>query len=161
VFSILIGALLFELHASPMPFIHGDRFSGGVTQALKTMPMRGGVLELPSMPQPPFYSWHLSMLRSVDHGHPVIFAASSFTPYLTMKIHGLASGPTLSQEFLDLIEEVPVSYIVVRTQLFTSEQQPVFQKFLSEARESGRLKLVGSYDKDELYAVTKTEPEVR
>ncbi len=40
-------------------------------------------------------------------------------------------------------------------------RQTVFQKSLTEARESGRMKLLGTYDGDELYAVTKTEPEVR
>jgi hypothetical protein len=161
VYSILVAGLLFELHAAPMPLIHGASVPDAVTQQLKSMPIRGGVVELPSMPQPPYYSWHLSMLRATDHAHPVVFAASSFTPYLTVRVHDLASGPNMSTELLDLLEEIPVSYVVIRWQLVSAERQPIFGKFLADARESGRMKLLGTYDGDELYAVTKTEAEVR
>jgi len=161
VFATFAGALLFELHAAPMPFIHGAGSPDAVTEQLKLLPVRGGVVDLPSVPQPPYYSWHLAMLRSTDHGHPVVFAASSFTPYLTMKVHELASGPSISSEFLDLLEKIPTSYVVIRWRLVTAERQPIFQKFLKEAEQTGRMKLLGTYDGDDLYAITKTESAVR
>ncbi|HKE57628.1 MAG TPA: hypothetical protein VKB46_13035 [Pyrinomonadaceae bacterium] len=161
IYSILAAALLFELHAAPLPFIHGAVFPDPVTRQLATLKMRGGIVEFPSLPQPPYYSWHLSMLRAADHGHPVVFAASSFIPHLTMKLHGLTNGANVSPEVLDLLEEIPVSYVVMRWQMIAADKQTDFRKFFWDARQSGRMKLVGVYGADELYSVTRTEPETR
>jgi hypothetical protein len=161
-YSVIVAALLFELHAAPMPFIRGAVFPDAVTLQLKKTSMRGGVVELPSLPQPPYYSWHLSMLRSADHGHPVVFAASSFTPPLTMKVHDMTKGPGIPKAFLDLLEEIPASYVVVRRSLVEPERQAEFSAFLGDAVASGRLRFIGSYDgSDDLYAVMKTEPRAQ
>jgi hypothetical protein len=158
VYALIVCALLFELHAAPLPFIRGAVLPDAVTLRLKETPMRGGVLDLPSLPQPPYYSWHLSMLRAADHGRPVVFAASSFTPPLVWKAHELASAPHISAEFLDLLEALPISYVVYRARL-APETQEKFAPFFHEATAAGRLRLVARYtDGAELYAVTKTEP---
>lgn len=102
------------------------------------------------------------MLRSADHGHPVVFAASSFTPPLTMKVHDMTKGPGIPKEFLDLLEEIPASYVVVRRSLVEPERQAEFTTFFGDAIASGRLRFIGSYDgSDDLYAVMKTEPQAQ
>lgn len=161
-YSVIVGALLFELHAAPLPFVRGAVFPDEVTLRLKATPMRGGVVELPSLPDPPYYSWHLSMLRSADHGRPVVAAASSFIPPLTLKVHDMTKGPGIQKEFLDLLEEIPASYVVVRRGLVAPERQGEFTMFFGDAVASGRLRFIGSYDgSDDLYAVTKTEPQAQ
>jgi hypothetical protein len=158
VYAIIVGALLFELHAAPLPFVRGAVFPDAVTLRLKATPMRGGVVELPSLPQPPFYSFHLSMLRAADHGRPVVAAASSFIPPLPMRVHDMTQGPRIAPEFLDLLEEIPASYVVYRARL-APELNGTFAPFLTEAVGAGRLRLVcRDANGDELYAVVKTEP---
>jgi hypothetical protein len=161
-YSVIVAALLFELHAAPLPFIRGAVFPDAITLRLKKTSMRGGVVELPSLPQPPYYSWHLSMLRATDHGHPVVSAAASFIPPLTFKVHDMTKGPGIPKEFLDLLEEIPASYVLVRRNLVAPERQAEFTTFFGEAVASGRLRFIGSYDgSDDLYAVTKTEPQAQ
>jgi hypothetical protein len=159
VYAILCGVLLFELHAAPMPFVRGIFFPDAVSLRLKETPMRGGIVELPSLPQPPYYSWHMSMLRATDHARPVVSAAASFIPPLTMRVHELSSGERIPPaEFLDLLEQIPASYVVYRARL-APEVQEKFAPFFKDAEASGRLRLVAAYDDGtQLYAVTKTEP---
>jgi hypothetical protein len=161
VYALLAGALLFELHAAPLAFVRGAVFPDAVTLRLKELQMRGGVVDLPSLPDPPDYSFHFAMLRAADHGHPVVFAAASFIPPLTMKVHGLSNAPALSTELLDLFEAMPISYVVVRRNLIKPERAQAFATFFADGVAAGRLRLVGSYDSADLYAVTKTEPEAR
>jgi hypothetical protein len=159
VYALIVGALLFELHAAPLPFLRGAVFPDAVTLRLKTTPMRGGVVELPSLPQPPYYSWHLSMLRAADHGRPVVSAASSFIPPLTLQVNELSNAPNIAPEFLDLLEAMQVSYIVYRPRV-APELQGKFAAFFNAAASAGRLRLVASFaDGTELYAVMKTEPD--
>ncbi|MFL6211177.1 MAG: hypothetical protein ACJ74W_20175 [Pyrinomonadaceae bacterium] len=159
VYALLVGALLFELHAAPLAFIRGAVFPDAVTLRLKELRMRGGVLDLPSLPEAPYYSFHLAMLRAADHGHPVVFAAASFIPPLTIKVHELSNAPELSKELLDLFEQLPVSYVVVHRPLLKPARAQAFATFFADGVAAGRLRLVGSYDSADLYAVTKTEPE--
>jgi hypothetical protein len=122
--------------------------------------MRGGVVELPSLPQPPYYSWHLSMLRAADHGRPIVSGATSFIPPLTFQVHEMTKGPGIAPEFLDLLEKIPASYVIVRRRLVAPERQHEFATFFANGVNTGRLRLVGTYDgTDDLYVVTKTEPE--
>lgn len=162
VYSVIVAALLFELHAAPLAFVRGAVYPDAVTLRLKQTPMRGGLVELPSLPEPPYYSWHLSMLRAADHGRPIVSAASSFISPLTMKVHDMTKGPGMPKEFLDLLEEIPASYVVVRRGLVAPERQWEFTTFFADAVASGRLRFIGSYGgSDDLYAVVKTEPEAQ
>ncbi|HSE32724.1 MAG TPA: hypothetical protein VLA93_14220 [Pyrinomonadaceae bacterium] len=161
-FAIIGVVILVELHAAPLPVYRGVVDADEVSLKLKQTAMRGAVLDLPSLPGPPYYSWHLSMLRSVHHGHPVIFASSSFIPPLPNQIHQLVTQATLSPDLLTLLEEVPTSYIVLHRKLIEPDRQPEFTRFFNEAVSTGRLRLIGTYgDGDDLYAITKTEPEAR
>ena len=161
VYAGVVIALLFELHAAPLPFIRGAVFPDAVSVRLKEIPMRGAVVDLPSVPEAPYYSWHLSMLRSADHQKPVIFAASSFYPPMTMKMHELTQGPEISTKALDLLEEIPASYVVVRWSLIAPEREATFKQFLGDAMNQQRLRFMGTYGEDtDLYAVVKTEPTV-
>ncbi|HEX7294272.1 MAG TPA: hypothetical protein VF251_00885, partial [Pyrinomonadaceae bacterium] len=161
-YAIIAVIILVELHAAPLPIYHGAVDPDEVSLKLKQTQMRGAVLDLPSIPGPPVYSWHLSQLRSTQHGHPVIFAASSFIPSLPYQIHGLVTQPTISLELMKVLEDVPTSYIVLHRKTIEPERQSEYSRFFSEAVSSGRLRLIGTYGEgDELYAVTKTEPEAR
>ncbi len=161
VYSILVGAVLVEFHAAPLEFMRGEVSADAVSGRLKSIQMRGGVVDLPSQPDPPYYTWHLSMLRAADHEHPVIFAASSFYPYLTMKVHDMTKGPGIAEGFLDLLEEIPASYVVMRWRLLVPERHAEFKTFFANGVTSGRLRLIGNYGDDELYAIVKTEPDAR
>ncbi|HEV2884462.1 MAG TPA: hypothetical protein VGW36_06360, partial [Pyrinomonadaceae bacterium] len=162
IYSIIAAALLFELHAAPLAFARGAVFPDEVTLKLKETPMRGGIVDLPSIPGPPNYSWHLSMLRAADHAKPVVFAAASFIPPTTIKVHEMTKGPGIPKEFLDLLEEIPASYVVVRRGIITPERQQEFAGFFADGVASGRLRLVGTFGKDDdLYVVTRTEPDAR
>ena len=161
VYAVVVIALLFELHAAPLPFIRGAVFPDAVSVRLKQIPMRGAVVDLPSLPDPPHYTWHLSMLRAADHQRPVVFAASSFIPPITTKMHELTQGPEISHEALDLLEEIPASYVVVRWALIAPEREATFKNFLADGMNQNRLRFMGTYGNDtDLYAVVKTEPSV-
>ncbi|PYS91958.1 MAG: hypothetical protein DMF64_10385 [Acidobacteria bacterium] len=161
VYALLACALLFELHAAPLPLVHGAVLPDAVTLRLKETPMRGGVVDLPSLPEPPFYSYHLSMLRAADHGRPVVMAASSFIPPLTLKVHDLTGGPGIPPEFLDLLEEIPASYVVFHRGLTAPAREAEFETFFAAAVAADRLRLIGHYGDADLYAVVKTEPEAQ
>jgi hypothetical protein len=161
IYAAIVVAGLFELHAVPLPFIRGAVFPDAVSVQLKQTPMRGCVVDLPSLPDPPHYTWHLSMLRSADHEKPVVFAAASFIPPLPFKLHDLTQGPEIPTEFLDELERIPASYIVVRWALIAPEREATFKNFLANAVSARRLRLVGTYGQNtDLFAVVKVEPEV-
>ncbi|HYX41734.1 MAG TPA: hypothetical protein VE821_08555, partial [Pyrinomonadaceae bacterium] len=143
VYAVIVCALLFELHAAPLAFIRGAVFPDAVTLKLKQTPMRGGVVELPSLPAPPYYSWHLAMLRAADHGRPIVSAASSFIPPLVWQVHEMTSGPVIAPQFLDLLEQIPASYVVVHRKLIAPERQAEFETFFAAAVATERLRLVG------------------
>lgn len=77
-------------------------------------------------------------------------------------VSDMTKGPGIPKEFLDLLEEIPASYVVVRRGLFAPERKAEFTMFFGVAVASGRLRFIGSYDgSDDLYAVTKTEPQAQ
>ncbi len=157
-YAVIGGALLFELHAAPLAFVRGAAFPDALTLRLKATPMRGGVVELPAVA--PQFPLHLAMLRAADHERPLVNAASTFVSPLTRKIDELTKGPGIPKEFLDVLEEIPASYVVVRHRLIEPERRGEYATFLADAVAAGRLRLIGNYDNgDELYAVIKTEPE--
>jgi hypothetical protein len=161
IYAVLVGALLFELHASPFPILRGAVYPDAVTLRLAALSMRGAVIDLPSLPEPPYYSWHLSMLRSADHGHPTIFAASSFIPPLTMKAHDMTRQPTIPREFLDVLEQMQVSYLVFHRSLVPADREAEFETFFTASIAARRLQPIGRYGNADLYAVVKTEPEAK
>ena len=157
VVACLTVLLLFELRAAPLRFMRGAVFPEEVTLRLKQTPMRGGLVELPTgggeLP-------HLYMLRAADHGRPLINAISTFVPPHAGQINDLSHADPIPQRLLDLLEDVPASYLVIHNRLLAPERRPAYETFLARGLAAGRLRFVNRFgDGDDLYAVVKTEPE--
>ncbi|HEV2765407.1 MAG TPA: hypothetical protein VGV38_20660, partial [Pyrinomonadaceae bacterium] len=159
VWALLVCALLFELRVAPLRFVRGAVNADEVSLRLKETPMRGGLVELPAGLEGPS---HLYMLRAADHRRPLVNATSSFVPPTAWEIHELTREGPINPRLLDLLESVPVSYVVVRNQLVAPERRYDYESFLADALRTGRLRFVRrSGEADDLYAVVKTEPEAR
>jgi hypothetical protein len=159
VYCVVVVAVLFELNAAPLSFVHGDVNTDAVSQRLKEMNFRGGVVELPGATGAGFQI-HLAMLRAADHERPLVNAASTFGSAISARIDESVVGPGVKPELMDLLEQIPASYVVVRHEFIAAERKTDFADFLTSNVAAGRLRLVGVYDKNvELYAVTKTEDQ--
>jgi hypothetical protein len=159
VYSVVVVAVLFELNAAPLSFVHGAVDTDAVSQRLKETNFRGGVVELPGATGAGFQI-HLAMLRAADHERPLVNAASTFGSAMSGRIDASVVGPGVKQELMDLLEQIPASYVVVRHEFIAPERKADFADFLNSNVASGRLRLVGVYDKNvELYVVTKTEEQ--
>jgi hypothetical protein len=159
VYSVVVVAVLFELNAAPLSFVHGAVDTDAVSQRLKETNFRGGVVELPGATGAGFQI-HLAMLRAADHERPLVNAASTFGSAMSGRIDASVVGPGVKQELMDLLEQIPASYVVMRHEFIAPERKADFADFLNSNVASGRLRLVGVYDKNvELYVVTKTEEQ--
>jgi Bacterial membrane protein YfhO len=159
IYLVIIAALMFELHTAPLELVHGAVDPDAVTLRLKQTPMRGGVVELPAIPEQ--YSNQLYMLRAADHERPLVNAASSFISPMTQKIFDLNANPDIPKDFLDVLEGIPTSYVVFHHGHITPEKEAGFDKFFAGGIEQGRLRLIGRYGDADLYAVVKTEPQAQ
>lgn len=158
VYAAACALLLLELNAAPLKFMRGDVFPDAVTLRLKETSMRGGIVVLPAGAD----FNHRHILRAADHAKPLIVGTSGFiTPY-EHEIETLTRSGTISSQFLDLLEKIPASYLVVQTHLVAPERRADYEAFLACAIASGRLRFIQRFDnRDDLYAVTKTEPDTR
>ncbi|HEX6625095.1 MAG TPA: hypothetical protein VF064_15395, partial [Pyrinomonadaceae bacterium] len=159
VVALVVAALLFELHAAPLGFMRGAVYPDELTLRLKETPMRGGLVEFPTgggeLP-------HLYMLRSADHGRPLINAISTFVPQHAWEIDEMSRATPIPRALLDALERVPASYLVIHNPRIDPARRPVYEAFLVRAVASGRLRFIRRYGEgDDLYAVVKTEPEAR
>jgi hypothetical protein len=156
VFALFGVALLFELHASPLRFEKGEVDPSALALRLKQTPMRGGLVELPSEEgtNRDFY-----MLRAADHGRPLVNATSSFISPLTNEIN-LATRAQISDSFLNLLEKIPASYLVIHNDRLVPELRPDYENFLARQIVRGRLRFINRFDgHSDLYAVVSTEPD--
>jgi hypothetical protein len=157
-YAVVCLLLLFELNTVPLFFIRGEVNPDAVTLRLKGMQMRGGVAYLP-------FSLDLNhqyTLRAADHLKPIISATSSFNPPYFEEIERLTGSGTISLQLMDLYERIPASYLVVENQLIAPERQADFNSFVAAALKEGRLRFINRFDgHNDLYAVTKTEPETK
>ena len=159
VFALVLAAVAFELHASPLDFYRGAVEPDAVALRLKQTPMRGGLVEMPSGGG---LERHLYMLRAADHARPLVNATSTFISPLTYEINNISATSPLPSKFLDLLERIPASYLVVHNALLPPERAPDYENFLARAVASGRLRFVNRFDgRDDLYAVVKTEPNAQ
>ena len=150
----ICALLLFELNATPLAIIRGDLLPDAVTLRLKQTPMRGGLVMLPAGGG---YNHH-HVLRAADHGKPLITATSGFAPPYEVAIENLTNSGPITTEFLDLLEKIPASYVVVMTHLVRPERKAIYENFFSRAVANGRLRFINRFDAhDDLYAVVKTE----
>ncbi|HZE58541.1 MAG TPA: hypothetical protein VE031_11845 [Chthoniobacterales bacterium] len=158
VFGLMAGLLLFELNAARLRFVRGEADPDAVTLRLRKTPMRGGVVVLPANASVN----HRRILRAADHMKPLITGTSGFdSPYEGRIEFDTRSGP-LHDDFIKLLEEIPTSYLVVENRAVAPERRVDYETFLARAVAGGRLRYINRFDgHDDLYAVTKTEPEAK
>lgn len=158
VFAVIAVMLLLEFNAAPLKFMRGDVYPDGVTLRLTETPMRGGVVVLPAGE----HVNHRHVLRSADHMKPLIVGISGFgSPYETEIEWAIASG-AIAMKFMNFLEEVPTSYLVIENNLIAPERRIDYEAFLARAVLAGRLRFVNRFDgRDDLYAVVRNEPEAK
>jgi hypothetical protein len=158
VFAVLAALLLFELNASRLRFIRGDVDPDAVTLRLKETPMRGGIVVLPANE----HVNHRHVLRSADHMKPIIVGISGFgSPYET-EIEAATKWGPIPAKFMRFLEDVPASYVVIQNHLIAPERRTDYETFLLQSVLAGRLRFINRFDeRDDLYAVVKTEPEAK
>jgi hypothetical protein len=156
VLALASVALLFELHASPLAIEPGEIETTGLALRLKRTPMKGGLVELPSEEGS---NRHFYMLRAAEHERPLVNATASFISPLTAEINRATREGRVPPNFIDLLERIPASYLVVHNERLAAERRADYETFLARAVNSGRLRFVNRFDGGaDLYAVTKTEP---
>lgn len=160
VYLLAVALFLFEQREAPLSLIHGAVDADAVTLRLRDLPMKGGIVELPSGTGNQNY---LYALRAADHQQPLINGVSGFLPMIPAAIERMSNSDPIPDRLLDLLEAIPASYLVVHRGAVPIANQQAVDAFLRRAVSVGRLRLVGLYDagatKDELYVVRKTEPE--
>jgi len=164
-YAVIVAAIAFELHTAPMKLMHGEVNPDEMTLFLRDQKMSGGILELPIGNLD-----HPYMLRAADHGHPIVNGSYSFVPALPGEIRQLTSATPVSEKLLEILEQNRVSYVTVHNALLSPDSQAGLNDFLQRGMVSGRLKFIKSFspgqreslegtgERNELYAVTKVEP---
>jgi hypothetical protein len=158
VYAVACVLLLLELNGAPLSFMRGDVFPDAVTLRLKETPMRGGVVILPAGAD----FNHRYMLRAADHAKPLVVGTSGFNSPQEDQIEHWTAAGTIPAGLLNLLEQIPASYVVVKNDLIGPERRTNYSNFLTRAVSAGRLRFVNRFDgRDDLYAVVKTEPDAR
>jgi hypothetical protein len=159
-FALVAALLLFEQREAPLAVVRGAVDPDPVTLRLKETPMRGGIVELPAGVG---HSNYLYTLRAADHERPLVNGVSGFRPPIQQAVEEMSQSRPVPGRFLDLLEAIPVSYLVVHRSTLPEESRGAVEDFLKAGVAAGRLRLVGRFEAaeagDELFAVTKTEPE--
>jgi len=158
VFTVACALLLVELNAAPLRVVRGDVFPDAVSLRLKETPMRGGLVVLPAGGD---FNYRY-MLRSADHQRPLIVGTSGFNSPYEDQIDWATRAGAIHEKFLDLLEKIPTSYIVIANNSIAPERRVDYEAFLAAAVTAGRLRYINRFDgRDDLYAVVKTEPQTR
>ncbi len=152
---LIAGALLFELRAAPLYVEKGEVDPSALALRLKTTPMSGGIVELPSEGG---VNRHFYMLRAADHERPLVNATSSFISPITDQIN-IATKGRIDRNFMDLLEQIPASYLVLHNDRMTQTERLAGERFVMRQVMSGRLRFVNRFDNEvDLYAIVKNEP---
>jgi hypothetical protein len=158
VYAAACVLLLAELNGAPLSFMRGEVYPDAVTLRLKQTAMRGGVVVLPAGPD----FNHRYMLRSADHAKPLIVGTSGFNSPQEDQIEHWTGAGSIHIGLMNLLEQIPASYVVVKNELIRPDRHPDYEVFLSRAVASGRLRFINRFDgRDDLYAVVKTEPDAK
>lgn len=161
IYAVIAVFILFEQRVAPLEFVKGEVDPDAMSLRLKETPMSGGIVELPA--EKDNYAYFRYMLRAADHGRPIVTAAGSFAPPILREIESLTKTRPIPDRFIELLEEIPTSYLVVHNALLSPEDRSAIEWMLQSAMARGRLKLIHRDDQssagDDLYAVTKTEPQ--
>lgn len=156
----LSAALLFELRAAPLHLVRGTPDADEITLHLAGTPMKGGLVALPL----PSRDDNLTcVLRAADHGKPLVDAVSGFTPPIVAELERLLAMRPIPERLLDLLEEIPASYVTVRDAWLSPDERGALRVTLARGITSGRIRFVKRFPgrlRDELYAITKIETEV-
>jgi len=160
IYGTLALLVLFEQRVVPLVFVRGEVDPDPMTLRLKATPMTGGIVELPA--ERDNYAYFTYTLRAADHGHPVVTAASSFDPPLLQEIEALTLQRPIPARFLNVLEGIPTSYLVVHKSLLNPDSKSAIESFIESGEARRRLRLVhreGDSDTgDELYVLTRVEP---
>ena len=153
--------ILFEQRVAPIAFVRGEVDPDAIALRLRNTPMSGGVVELPA--ERDHYAYYRYMLRAADHGRPIVTASASFAPPIVQEIEALTRARPIPDKLLDLLETIPTSYVVVHKSLLKPENLIAIEEFMSRAAASGRIRFINSFgnEMDDLYAVTKVEPNAK
>ncbi|MDT5261664.1 MAG: hypothetical protein QOC61_668 [Acidobacteriota bacterium] len=158
VYAAACVLLLLELNGAPLSFMRGEVYPDAVTLRLKQTEMHGGIVVLPAGPD----FNHRYMLRAADHARPLIVGTSGFVSPQEDEIEHWTSAGTIPTGFINLLERIPASYVVIKNELVRPDRRPDYEAFLARAVASGRLRFVKRFDgRDDLYAVVKTEPDAK
>jgi uncharacterized protein DUF4214 len=159
VYVVLAILILFEQRVAPIEFVHGEVDPDAVTLRLKATPMSAGIVELPA--EKDNYAYYRYMLRAADHGRPIVTASSSFAPPIVQEIESLTLMRPIPDRFIELLEQIPTSYLVVHNALLSLESRLAIESVVARGMAAGRIRFINSYGdskgRDDLYAVTKTE----
>jgi hypothetical protein len=158
--AALAIAILFEQRVAPLPLIRGEPDPDQLTLYLKNKKVSGGIVDLPP-------GRHRYLLRAADHGHPFVSATNSFSPPLERQIETLTMSQPIPDQFLDLLETIPASYLAIHSSFVSPERRVELESFLRRGVATRRLRFVKSFqdrlrsgilETNDLYAVVKTEP---
>lgn len=161
-YVIIALALLFEQRSAPLTLLRGAVDPDALTLRLKATEMRGGLVELPAGEEGSNY---LYVLRAADHARPLVTGVSGFVPPLEAEIETLTREHPVPERFLDLLETIPASYLIVHNGNLLPDNRAALEFVLARGTATGRLRFIRSYNadplRDDLYAVTKTEPQAK
>jgi hypothetical protein len=152
-------ALLVEQRAAPLTLIHGAVDPDALALWFQKTPMKGGIVELPTTIGKD--ENYLYTLRAADHGRPLVTAVSGFGPPLQIEIQSLTHQEVIPDRFVDLLESIPCSYLVVHNTSLEPANRLAIETVLARAITRNRVRFIRSYEGEDLYAVTKTEPNVK
>ena len=156
----LIGvAVLAEQWVAPLSLIHGAADPDSLTTWFRQTSMAGGIVELPTMIGKD--ENYLYTLRAADHGRPLVTAISGFSPPLQIELQSITHEEVIPDRFLDLLESIPCSYLVVHNAFLEPSNRIAIESILARGIALNRVRFVRSYEGKDLYAITKTEPSVR
>jgi hypothetical protein len=159
-FAVIACLLLFEQRSAPLSLVRGATDPDPITLKLKHTTMKGGIVELPAGVGSANYIY---TLRASDHARPLVDGVSGFRPPIEQAVEEMSQSRPISNRFLDLLEAIPVSYLVVHHAALDHESEEAVTNFLNDATGGGRLRLVERFgsagSEDELFVLTKTEPD--
>jgi len=158
-YALLVAMLLVEQREAPLILVGGDADPDAITLYLKKIRMSGGIVELPAGIGQANYMY---TLRAADHVQPLVNGVSGFRPPIVTGIEEMSQQDPVSDRFLDLLEAVPVSYLVVHLSALDEPRRRPLNDFLKQAVAAKRLLPVRDFagGNDQLFVVTKTEPQV-
>ena len=139
--AALAAAMLIELRVAPLRWYIVPLLPRPIYSWIASLPLRGGVLELP-MTQARAYDY---LWRATIHHKPLINGTSGYAPPPYEHLEALANGNPIAGEFLDRLEAIPCSLVVVHAGVLREANPPV-RAWLAQGLANGRLTFVRRFD---------------